>query len=641
MTRLPQKYTSLMKAGETVRVPDTCLITTAELQGLIADFDRKDAALAAQLTDIELTTGATLERQIARIEELLRDVQPATVWREMLAQNLDQQLESWRETPLAVRSAAAHEDDTSSSAAGLYESVIGVEGDAAVIEAIITVWKSYYARAAIVARLAANLPTQDDRMSIMVQAVIPAAAAGVAFSTNPVTRGEPICEYVAGLSGALLDGSRTGRTATPTSGPTEANDPLGSAGAQAVFADLAKLKALFDHEVDMEWVWDGQDLTVVQVRPMTALATSVEQLDAAAYYDVVPIYEDSQEAFFSSETLPDYVQYFRAKRAPLHRISQELGLWCPPALLLRVNRAGLKEVLHNGALDALLVCERVVIDASDLLRQMIVPGDKVIETLTAAQIPEGRTSCIVLRAFIKGDYGMIAQLSEDGTAVLEYSADGLMALNRGSAVSEHVILQQDGHGCPDWMSNAEARTIIAALKIATERFGPSHLEWTMHEHGLTLLDLTTRAAHQQSTPAVGGAAAVISAGFARGQVLRIADSHHLQDLSDGPSISMNEVPNSAELGPYVEQLMEKVQALPEPPILVCKRPFALLAVFLPYVAGFVFENASLLSHLSILIRESGKPGIASQSLFDSLADGQTHVLDIPSAARQQVEECTA
>lgn len=641
MTELPQKYTSLVTAATRVRVPKTCLVTMADLSDLIADFGAKDAALSAQLAEIELTTGATLDRQLARIDKILKDVQPMQGWQAILSQTLDKALEGWRRTPLAVRSAAGHEDGASGSAAGLYESVIGVTGEDAVVAAIITVWKSFYTRAAVVARLAANQAPQNERMSVMVQAVVPAVAAGVAFSTNPVTRGEPICEYVGGLSGALLDGAETGLTATPTQMPDGPNDPLGPLGAQAVFAAVADLKDLFGHDVDMEWVWDGSDLTVVQVRPMTALAGVEGQHDTTPFYDVIPIYEEAQEAFFARETLPEYVQYFRRKRAPLHRISRELGLWCPPAVLLRVNRAGLEEVVGNGDLDALLACEQVVIDASDLLRQLIVPGDQVAATLSAAQIPKGQTTCIVLRAFIKGAYGMIAQSAEDGTAVLEYSADGLMALNRGSAVSEHVVLQKNGAGCPTWMSQSQACKIVSALEIAADRFGPSHLEWTMHDQGLTLLDLTTRSGYQQSMPVVGGAAAVISNGFARGRVLRIADSHQIRDLSDGPSISMNEVPNSADLGPHVEQLMKKIQALSEPPILVCKRPFALLAVFLPHVAGFVFEQASLLSHLSILIRESGKPGLASQALFDSLLDGEPHVLDIPRVAEETTVAITA
>ncbi len=635
MTELPGKYTSLMTAAQTVRVPRTVLITAADLPDLIADLPTKEAALSAQLTEIELTTGATLDRQLARIETILQDVQPAPGWPLALRRMLDADLDGWRDTPLAIRSAAGHEDGATGSAAGLYESVIGVRGEEAIAAAVITVWKSFYARAAIVARLAANQTAGDARMSIMVQAVVPAVAAGVAFSTNPVTRAEPVCEYVAGLGCALLDGADVGLSATPSALPTDPDDPLGQAGAQAVFAALSDVKAVFGHEVDMEWVWDGSKLTVVQVRPMTALADPGTARDTAPKADVIPIYESSYADFFAREALPDYVQYFRTKRAPLHRISCELGLFCPPALLLRVNRSGLQAVLRSGQLQALLACERVVIDASDLLRQMIVPGDQVGATLAAAQIPEGQTTCIVLRAFIKGHYGMIAQLAEDGTAVLEYSADGLMALNRGSAVSEHVILQRNGDGAPAWLGQAQARKIVAALEVATERFGPSHLEWTLHAHGLTLLDLTTRATHQQSTPAVGGAAAVISTGFARGQVLRIADSHQIRDLSDGPSISMNEVPDSANLGPYVEQLMHQVQMLPEPPILVCKRPFALLAVFLPHVAGFVFEQASLLSHLSILIRESGKPGLASQALYDSLVEGEHHVLDLPSASAQR------
>jgi phosphoenolpyruvate-protein kinase (PTS system EI component) len=40
-----------------------------------------------------------------------------------------------------------------------------------------------------------------------------------------------------------------------------------------------------------------------------------------------------------------------------------------------------------------------------------------------------------------------------------------------------------------------------------------------------------------------------------------------------------------------------------------------LAALIPYVGGFVFEQASMLCHLAILLRESQVPAVASPTLY--------------------------
>src|SRR5439155_6119140 len=83
--------------------------------------------------------------------------------------------------PLAVRSSAVAEDLPGASFAGQYETVLDVRGHAALLDAVRRCWAS-----ALSARVAAYGGHGQDRaergMALLVQRLVPAEAAGVAFT---------------------------------------------------------------------------------------------------------------------------------------------------------------------------------------------------------------------------------------------------------------------------------------------------------------------------------------------------------------------------------------------------------------------------------------------------------------------------
>jgi phosphoenolpyruvate-protein kinase (PTS system EI component) len=85
-------------------------------------------------------------------------------------------------------------------------------------------------------------------------------------------------------------------------------------------------------------------------------------------------------------------------------------------------------------------------------------------------------------------------------------------------------------------------------------------------------------------------------------------------LSIAPSVSLTDVPDASEMGPVFESLLYRIGSYQAPPIIVSRRPLAALAPILPFVSGFVFERAAILSHLSILIRERGLPAVQSPEI---------------------------
>ncbi|MGH3645685.1 MAG: PEP/pyruvate-binding domain-containing protein [Micromonosporaceae bacterium] len=184
--------------------------------------------------------------------------------------------------PLAVRSSAGAEDSAGASYAGQYESVLGVAGASGLVHAVETCVNSALADRVTVYQ-DSNGGRAPSRMSVLIQYLVDADAAGVAFTANPVTgdRGEVMINAVRGLGEKLVSGHVTpdqwsvrGGAATPTA---VTDDAIDAAQAQAV-AELARqVEEHFGGPQDIEWAITGGVPWLLQARPITALPDPPEE----------------------------------------------------------------------------------------------------------------------------------------------------------------------------------------------------------------------------------------------------------------------------------------------------------------------------------------------------------------------------
>jgi phosphohistidine swiveling domain-containing protein len=216
-----------------------------------------------------------------------------------LATELAPALRGLTDGPVAVRSSGVAEDLAGRSFAGQYESVLDVRGLDAVLDAIRTCWASADAD-----RVGAYRGAEDDAgMGVLIQPMVPADAAGVAFSANPVT-GDPdevLVSAVPGIAEQLMSGERTAdewrvRDGRPTL-VASAGGPA-AVGADQVGAIAALARAVEAHygaPQDIEWAYAGDELFLLQARPITAL-DAVEQ---------IPIPIEPPECFSIRDTTAD------------------------------------------------------------------------------------------------------------------------------------------------------------------------------------------------------------------------------------------------------------------------------------------------------------------------------------------------
>ena len=199
-------------------------------------------------------------------------------------------LEAYRrmgsDTPVAVRSSASAEDGTDASFAGQFETVLDVRGEEALADAIAVCWESLSGErvAAYVERRGPEGHAAGLTMSVLVQRMVPARAAGVAFSANPLTgaRDEVVIHAVRGLGDVLVSGEvdpdryrMTPRGEVNVERSGAESPPITDDEARQVAALVRRIAAAEGVPQDVEWAIDPDGLWLLQARPMTALPPEV------------------------------------------------------------------------------------------------------------------------------------------------------------------------------------------------------------------------------------------------------------------------------------------------------------------------------------------------------------------------------
>ncbi|MFT4215709.1 MAG: PEP/pyruvate-binding domain-containing protein [Micropruina sp.] len=210
---------------------------------------------------------------------------------------------------VAVRSSATAEDLPGAAFAGQQETVLGVLGEAALLDAVRTCWASLWGERAVAYRTAIGVDTTDLALAVVVQRLVEADHAGVMFTANPVSgaRDEVVIESSAGLGEAVVSGlvtpdhavldesgrvlrRRAGvadvvitaqagggtRTSTPAQVP-----PLSDEALARIAAAGRRIAARTGRPMDVEWAVAGERTVLLQARPMTALPPPARRLNRA------------------------------------------------------------------------------------------------------------------------------------------------------------------------------------------------------------------------------------------------------------------------------------------------------------------------------------------------------------------------
>lgn len=611
--RVGGKFSALARHASSHPVPDAFAIPVEFLDTMLTQPARGE--ITDVLQGIRATVGAFLLEDVAVLHKRVAHCRLPERSRDLLSWRVTRLLAEHPGARLAVRSSALDEDGHDSSRAGVYRSILGLEGPEAVIAAVEEAWRAGFDVASIAARVRAgdySLP----ELALFVQVMVEPAHAGVAF-----TAGDDVeLSWVDGLADGLVSGAEDG--SSWRSGDPLSSRPAALAGVENMARDL---RADRGEDVDVEWAVDAAGVAwLLQVRPVTARGANSVQ---GAHLSVTDLYGDEEVAGDWGDVAGIRAMYV-TKRSPAHRLARSLGATSGAGVVVEYNAAGLAD--NADALLAFLATVRtpqVVADFNPNTRQVMLPRSEVLRTLRAhaSALRPGQVTHVILREFVQGEAGAITMAVEEGVLV-EVAPEGLMALNRGTAVVGHLTLADnaivDVSGVLPELVEAvasHAAALTSVTRALRDELGALTVEWALEGGEVFCIDYSRG---ESAVPVTGR---VMAPGAGLGDVLDLREHDgELRRLSVGPAVSIDKSIDVSDHG-VIAATLAQLDAFGSPPIIVATHPYAVLSTLIGRVAGFVFEHGSALCHLAILLREAGVPAaVAEAPVGDRLliADGQ-------------------
>ncbi len=421
------------------------------------------------------------------------------------------------EHPLvAVRSSATAEDAADTSFAGMNRTYTNVRGVDALIDAVVGAWASLFAERVLVYRSAHHIEAEP-AIAVVVQSMVPnVAAAGVAFTADPVTgdRTRVVIEGAFGQGEVVVGGRVEPDTYTVGKAPMQIlNERIGfkshkivaaaqgdhevalstEEGHQRVLApstvlDVAALAtAVEDHygaPTDIEWAIDDRNgLHLLQARPITTLgapesaapALLVEGLGAAPGVatgavrvlrtpDAGPSLVDG-EVLVAPMTNPDWLPTLRRAAAV---VTEGGGITCHAAIVSRelgvpcvVGAHGATTLLRDGQL--------VTVDGT---RGTIATGRPPVSplapvvTAAPAGLAAPATEAIATRLYVN------LALPSRAEAAAALDVDGVGLLRAELMLTEALDARHPREVLATGGREALVAAMVASLRTVTRAFAP-------------------------------------------------------------------------------------------------------------------------------------------------------------------------
>ena len=204
---------------------------------------------------------------------------------------------------VAVRSSATAEDLPEASFAGQQETYLNVSGAEVVLEAVRKCWASLWTGRAIAYRARQGIGPEHVALAVVVQLLIPAQAAGIVFTANPVNgrRDEVVVSAAWGLGEAVVGGlvtpdsltvdkasgrilerltadkltmtvrTESGTQEQPVTDELRLAPVLSDEAVTELTALAVRIEQLYGMAMDIEWARADGTFTILQARPVTAL----------------------------------------------------------------------------------------------------------------------------------------------------------------------------------------------------------------------------------------------------------------------------------------------------------------------------------------------------------------------------------
>jgi pyruvate,water dikinase len=281
-------------------VPPGFVICAPAYRDVVQSCDL-EVRIEEMLAGVDRNNSTQLQEVEAQIRRLFKDIPIADELCQLI-------VESYRalgdNVPVAVRSSATAEDLADASFAGQQDTFLNVVGESELLDAVRQCWSSLYTSRAIFYRHRKGFGDVEVSMAVVVQKMVNSEKSGVIFTVDPVLRNhyQIVIEAVWGLGEGVVSG-----TITPDHykvdretyeivyefvpekrimfckdgdcGVIEVDVPPDKMSARILtddevrqLVDLGnKIEQHFGYPQDIEWGIEGDEIYLLQSRPITNL----------------------------------------------------------------------------------------------------------------------------------------------------------------------------------------------------------------------------------------------------------------------------------------------------------------------------------------------------------------------------------
>lgn len=309
------------------RVPSGFCITAAAYRDFVAaNAMEKDLSVLASLPPAEIEIAARELQERMRSGHLSDALHKAilSAYRKLTLSQGEEPI------PVAVRSSASSEDLPTASFAGQGATFLNVRDEQQLFRAIVECWASLWSPQAVLYRTKHGLEQSAAVMAVLVQEMVAADSAGVAFSLDPITGAEQVLiEAAFGQGASVVSGEgfadryvvnrdslseseppsiayKCYKQAMAAQGglqqieiPTEERNArvLNPEQVRLVAETVLALERHFNSPQDMEWAFAQRQFYILQSRPITTITRSF-------FTDVIPGDDHLWTSGFLNERFP-------------------------------------------------------------------------------------------------------------------------------------------------------------------------------------------------------------------------------------------------------------------------------------------------------------------------------------------------
>ncbi len=541
----------------------------------------------------------------------------------------------------AVRSSGFAEDAYSNSYAGHFVTRLGIRGPDRLLAAIEDVRES---------------AADEMRMGVIVQQMVDApTASGVAFSVHPVTlaRDVAMLSWIHGLGQDLVSGELAGndvefslRHATVSSG----HWPFGTRLLREIGDCLIRLQELLGRPVDVEWSVASGKLILLQLRPVVMPVPAVIGLDTASAFDHLPsgVAAHSKIALRADAahlgvpmsrarailaTLPDGEPIVPAFPASDRSAGRSVVLLHPPKIEGKIVREFTKDCSTDVEF-FVRGCQRYAIrqypDQSGAARS-------IAHTLGIG-LEHGALACVIEQEILHAYATGILRRTPDGYLIEAalghfvpkgYVETSMFALSNDLEVTVRAEVPQsksyhfmNGHvlvESPPYeqlvLTDADLQRLVHAMQPILKRRPGVALEFgllgypgdELDPYMIDVADSDVDAGNLSLNDITRG---VVSAGTASGRAIDLRAAGIQDDLN----AHLYNTAGASDAGLRPSIYIALHASLDLLPIVRAAHPDS----------GFIFQRASLLAHLSVVLRERG---LAAVTVRPEIIDALVHQSD--------------